>query len=270
LLPDGERSSLMPFYRRPDGCRLYYELHGSEERSSLVLLEGLGGDISGWRRNIPHLSCCYRVIAFDFRGNGRSEAPRGPVTMSTFIQDTVGLLDHLGASAAHVYGQSFGAMVGMQMALSHPDRMRSLILAASHAGHRQATPVGARGKVPKDKPNLALYSEAFARQHPDHVAEDILVGSQNPQSPESGRRQWEAMETWEAWDRLGEIRVPTLVLHGSEDRLVAVENARRLASAIPRARLVLLEGAGHVYHSEQPEAADQAVLAFLDEVEAGR
>lgn len=260
----------MPFYRRPDGCRLYYEVHGSEALPPLILLEGLGGDIPGWRRNIPHLASRYWVIAFDFRGNGRSDSPHGPVTMSTFVQDTVGLLDHLDVSTSHVYGQSFGAMVGIEMSLSHPDRVRSLVLAATHAGHRGATPVGPRGKVPKDKPYLALYSEAFARQHPDQVAEDILVGSQNPQSPEAGRRQWEAMEAWEAWDRLGEIGVPTLVLHGTEDRLVAVENARRLARGIPGAQLVLVEGAGHVYHSEQPDTADEAVLAFLDEVAARR
>ena len=120
----------------------------------------------------------------------------------------------------------------------------------------------------KDKPYLALYSPQFARDHPDHVAEDILVGSQNPQPPHAGRRQWEAMQGWDAWDRVAGIACPVLVLHGTEDRLVSVENARRLAHLIPGARLVLLEGAGHVYHSEQPEASDAAVLAFLDGVES--
>jgi pimeloyl-ACP methyl ester carboxylesterase len=260
----------MPWYERPDGCRLYHELHGPPNEQSLILLEGLGGDIPGWRRNIPHLATRYRVIAYDFRGNGRSDKPHGKVSMAVFVEDTLGLLDHLGVAAAHVYGQSFGGMVGMEMALTRPDRVRSLVLAATHAGRRRASSVGARGKVPKDRPYLGLYSEAFAHEHPDHVAEDVLVGSQNPQPLHAGRRQWEAVEDWDAWDRLGEIRVPTLVVHGTEDRLVAVENARRLAAAIPGARLVLLEGAGHVYHSEQPDAADQAVLSFLDQVEARR
>ncbi len=236
----------------------------------MVLLEGLGGDIPGWRRNIPHLASRYRVVAYDFRGNGRSDKPHGKVSMTTFVEDTLGLLDHLEMSSAHVYGQSFGGMVGIEMALSHPERVRSLVLAATHAGRHRAAPVGARGKVPKDRPYLALYSEAFASEHPEHVAEDILVGSQNPQPLHAGRRQWEAVEAWEAWDRLGEIGVPTLVLHGTEDRLVAVENAHRLAEAIPRARLVLLEGAGHVYHSEQTDAADHAVLSFVDDVEGRR
>ena len=260
----------MPFYQRPDGCRLHYELDGPDEGPPLILLEGRGGDIPGWRRNIPHLASRYRVVAYDFRGNGRSDKPHGKVSMNTFVDDTVGLLDHLGVSSAHVYGQSFGGMVAIEMALLRPERVRSLVLAATHAGRRRASSVGSRGRVPKDRPHLALYSEAFAREHPDHVAEDLRVGSQNPQPLHASRRQWQVVEAWDAWDRLGELHVPTLVLHGTEDRMVAVENARRLAEGIQGAKLVLLEGAGHVYHSEQPDVADQAVLSFLDGVEVRR
>jgi len=234
-----------------------------------VLLEGLGGDIPGWRRNIPHLASRYRVLAFDFRGNGRSSAPDQPMTLGTFVEDTVALLDELGLPDAHLYGQSFGGMVAMQTALTHPDRVRSLVLAATHGGVHGVSKVPAElAKVPKDKPHLALYSPAFARDHPDHMAEDILVGSQNPQAMHAGRRQWEAMRAWSGWDHLGEIRCPVLVLHGTDDRLVSVENAGRLAAAITGAEVVLLEGAGHVYHSEQPDEADRAVLDFLDRVEA--
>jgi 3-oxoadipate enol-lactonase len=231
------------------------------------LLEGMGGDIPGWRRNIPPLATRYRVVAYDFRGNGRSDKPDVPTTMGTFAEDAVALLDHLGVGSAHLYGQSFGGMVGLELALTHPDRVRSLVLAAAHAGSARASHPSP-GNVPKDKPYLALYSPDFAQTHPDHVEEDILVGSQNPQPPHAGRRQWEAMQDWDVWDRLAEVDCPVLVLHGTEDRLVSVENARRVAAAIPGARLVLLEAAGHVYHSEQPEASDSAVLAFLDEVES--
>jgi pimeloyl-ACP methyl ester carboxylesterase len=139
----------MSFLHRPDGSRLYYEVHGPASAPSvpLVLLEGLGGDISGWWRNIPRLSERRTVIAHDVRGNGRSDAPDQPMTVATFVEDTVALL-----------------------------------------------------RVPKDRPYLALYSDAFAREHPDQVAEDILVGSQNPQPSHAGRRQWEATQP-EAADR---------------------------------------------------------------------
>jgi pimeloyl-ACP methyl ester carboxylesterase len=251
----------MPFLERPDGCRLYYELHGDPGREPIVLLEGLGGDIPGWRRNIPHLAERLYVVAYDFRGNGRSDSPDEPLTMGTFVDDTIALLDELGLASAHLYGQSFGGMVAQEMALTHPDRVRSLILAATHPGVRRVALKP--WVVPKGKPFLALYSEAFAAAHPEHVAEDLRVAGHNPQKPMSRRRQWEAMQGFDSFDRLQQIDVPTLVLHGTEDRMVDPANARILAERIPGAELVLLEGAGHVYHSEQADAADRAVLDFV-------
>ena len=253
---------------RPDGCRLYYELHGDEAAPPLVLLEGFGADISIWRRSLARLADRYRVVAYDLRGNGRSVMPDQPVTMTTLVGDTISLLDHLDVHSAHFYGQSLGGMVAQELAISRPSRVRSLILAATHAGPKRAARPPADANVPKDRPYLALYSEAFTREHPEQIAEDVVLGSQRPQSPHAGRRHWEAMRRWDAWDRIGRIRCPVLVLHGTEDRLIPVENARMLAHRIARAELFLLEGAGHMYQSEQPDAADAAVLAFLDRVES--
>lgn len=257
----------MPFVSRPDGCRLYYELHGPSSGSPLLLLEGMGGDIPGWRRNIPTLADRRRVIAYDFRGNGRSDKPDRPMTVQTLVDDTVALLDELGARRAHVYGQSLGGMVAQELALAHPDRVRSLVLACTHAGERGAAKLGPEANVPKERPHEALYSRRFVRDHPQHVAEDLAVGRRNPQPRHAGRRQWEAVRDWDAWDRIAAIRCPTLVLHGTDDRVISVENARMLAERIPGAELRLLEGAGHVYHSERPEEADRAVLEFLDRAE---
>jgi pimeloyl-ACP methyl ester carboxylesterase len=246
---------------RPDGARIHCELAGDPRREALVLLEGMGGDIPGWRRNIPHLSAELFVIAYDHRGNGRSRAPDGRTTMMTYVEDCLAVLDELGTWRAHIYGQSFGGMVAQELALARPERVRTAILACTHPGPRHAVP--SRARAPKDRPWLQLYSPGFAAAHPDHVEEDLRVGRTQPQDPAGQRRQWEAMQSWDAYDRLPELRVPTLVLHGSEDRLIDPENARLLAARIPGAELVILDGAGHVYHSEQPEAADEAVLGFI-------
>jgi 3-oxoadipate enol-lactonase len=246
---------------RPDGATLFHEERGDPAAEAIVLLEGMGGDIPGWRRNIPHLAEELRVIAYDFRGNGRSSEPTASVTMATFVEDTIALFDALGLDRAHVYGQSFGGMVAQELALAHPDRMHTLILAATHCGGSHVVPVP-RSAGPKGEPWRALYAPGFPEAHPEHVAEDLRIGGEQRRHPSGGRRQWEAMQSFDSYERLPLITAPTLVLHGSEDRLIAPANAKVLAARIPEAELVLIEGAGHLYHSEQADAADAAVLDF--------
>lgn len=252
----------MPLLARPDGCRLYHEVHGPRAADTLVLLEGMGGDLPGWRRNIPTLAASLRVIAFDHRGNGRSDDPPGPCTMATFVEDAVAVMDAAGADRAHVYGQSFGGMVALELALTHPDRVHSLVLACTHAGTAHAVRAEDR-HVPKGEPWRALYAPGFPEAHPDHVAEDLRIGAATPSHPEGQRRQWEAMQTWDAFDRLPLVTVPTLVLHGTDDRMVAPANAEVLATRIPNAELAWIEGAGHLYHSERPAEADRLVASFV-------
>ena len=255
----------MPSLERPDGCRLQYLLQGRPERPPLVLLEGMGGDLHGWRRNVPRLARRCRVVAHDFRGNGESRCPAADWTMTMFVDDTLGLLDHLGIDRAHLYGQSFGGMVAMEIALGHPERVRSLVLAATHGGLDRAVP--SEEKAPKGRPWELLYSPGFPDRHPEQVLEDMRGGIE--QEADARAAQWRVIQGWSAHDRLGDIAAPTLILHGTADRMIHPENARLLAAGIPGARLHLLEGAGHVYHAEQPEGADGAVLRFVEEVERG-
>lgn len=252
----------MAHLERPDGCRLWFETHGDPASPPLLLLEGMGGDIPGWRRNIPVLATSCFVIAFDHRGNGGSDDPVGSVGMATFVDDACAVLDAAEIRRAHVYGQSFGGMVAIEMALTRPERVRTLILAATHAGPAQAVHAD-DAKVPKGEPWRALYAPGFPEAHPEHVADDLAVAASGVPHRNGERRQWEAIQGFDAYDRLGGIGMPTLVLHGTEDQLVAPANAERLAAEIPGAELRWLEGAGHLYHSEQAEAADAVVLAFV-------
>jgi len=247
---------------RPDGCRLHVETYGDPSAPALLLLEGLGGDLHGWRRNIPTLATACRVIAFDHRGNGRSDDPPGPADMATFVEDATAVLDDCEVDRAHLYGLSFGGMVALETALTHPSRVHTLILAATHAGPTHTVAVDGP-TVPKGEPWRVLYASGFPEAHPEHVREDLDGGGTRLQHKSGERRQWEAMQGWDAFERLGQVSVPTLVLHGTEDRLIAPENARILAEGIPDAELHWLEGAGHMYHSEQAAAADAAVLDFI-------
>lgn len=246
---------------RPDGCRLHYEAHGAPASPPLILLEGLGGHLPGWGLTLPHLTRGVFLIGYDFRGNGGSDDPPGLCSIATFVDDTVALLDEIGIERAHVYGQSLGGMVAQELGLTHPGRVRTLILAATHSGGSHA--VRTTVKVPKDQPYLALYAEAFVESHPDRVADDLRIDARQPHHQLGKRRQWEAMRTFDAYDRLPSLRMPVLVLQGTDDRTVAPVNAEILATRIRGAELRWLPGAGHRYQSEQPEAADDAVLDFV-------
>jgi 3-oxoadipate enol-lactonase len=118
-------------------------------------------------------------------------------------------------------------------------------------------------KVPKGEPWRSMYSPGFPDRHPEHVAEDLRIGAAQPKHPEGGRRQWEAMQGFDSFERLPRLRVPTLVLQGTADQAISPENAKLLAERIPGAELMLLEGAGHLFHSERASEADEAVLDFV-------
>jgi len=253
----------MPSLVRPDGCRIHYELFGDPGSLVLTLLEGVGADIAGWRRSIPTLAGELRVVAIDHRGNGASDDPPGRCTMTTFVEDTLAVLDELGVERAHVYGQSFGGMVAQEMALTHPDRARTLVLAGTHPGPAHAIAVADR-TIRKGEPWRALYAPGFPEAHPDVVAEDRRAAASQPAHERGQRRQWEAMQRWDAFDRLPQIAASTLVLHGTEDRVIAPGNAELLARRIPGAELQLLQGAGHVLWSERPELADHLILDFIE------
>jgi pimeloyl-ACP methyl ester carboxylesterase len=247
------------FVRRPDGTRLYVEVAGDPRRQAIVLLEGIGGDVSGWRHNVPRLASELFVVAYDHRGNGRSETGSGPTTMTTYVEDCIGVLDELRLARAHVYGQSFGGAVALELALAHPGRARSGILASTHPGGRHAVP--SSGRAPKDRPWLQRYSPAFADAHPDLIREDLRI--QGGRNAAGERRQWQAMRSWDAYERLEDVTIPVLVLHGSQDRLIDPGNAALLAQRIPGAKLAVIEGAGHMVHRERPDEVDEIVLDFV-------
>ncbi|HSJ50127.1 MAG TPA: alpha/beta fold hydrolase [Actinomycetota bacterium] len=251
----------MAFLDRPDGARIHYQVAGDPERAPILLLEGLGGDVSGWGRTVSALASELFVVAFDHRGIGRSRSGEAPATMETYAGDGLALMDELRLERFHLYGRSFGGMVGLELVVTHPHRVRSAVLAATHPGHRTALPTADR--VPKDRPWLQRFSTSFADDHPEVVEALSRAERWHGRSRAGERRQWDAMRGWDVSERLGEVVVPVLVLHGSGDRLVDPRNAELLASRIPGAELVILEGAGHAYHVEQPERADAAVLDFV-------
>jgi pimeloyl-ACP methyl ester carboxylesterase len=238
--------------------RICYEAHGSGE--TVVLIAGYASSKDIWFRQIPELSRHYRVITFDNRGSGRSAKPDEPYTMNQYAQDTAYLLDRLGVDGSHVCGVSLGGMIAQEFALQFPDRVRTLTLACTSAG-------GSRCILPdhetmdlllnRDRRNGMTreewtrwtlpysFTQEFIDGNPDIIDRYVQMRVRHWPPPHSFRRQAEALIAHDVYDRLPRIKAPTLVISGNADRQVPVENSKIIASDIPDAHLVILDGMGH-------------------------
>jgi 3-oxoadipate enol-lactonase len=251
---------------------LYWESTGAG--APVLLVMGLGMNATGWWRTVPVLAERFRVLAFDNRGVGRSARPPGPYSMERLAADAVAVLDAAGEESAHVYGISLGGMIAQEMALRHPARVRSLVLGATTAGgpgHVAPAPgtlqfFERRASMPPEEAVWASvpynYGAATRERHAQRIGEDIVERLRFPFEPEPYRAQLAAALAHDVDGRLGDLRVPTLVVHGDEDRMIPAANGERLAAAIPGARLSRWPGAGHLYFTDEPRA-DLDVLEFL-------
>ena len=251
-----------------DGTRLHYIVEGSGP--PLVLVGGKTSSIDGaWWRYIAPLAQRLTVIAFDNRGAGESDKPDRPYSTALMADDALAVLDAAGETSAHWFGISLGGMILQQLALDHPDAVRSLILAATSCG-------GERKPAPSaDLPELAgsplrryanLYAPRFILEHPDWVTEDATHFGKLPLH--AIVRQDQAGSQHNTCDRLGEIHQPVLILHGTEDRTVPLSRGQELKQRLPNARLDVFEGAGHQVHSERFAEVLPVVLDFVEGVEA--
>jgi pimeloyl-ACP methyl ester carboxylesterase len=257
----------------PGGARLYWESTGSGE--PVLLIMGLGMAATAWWRTVPVLARGLRVITFDNRGVGRSTAPRRARTTSAMAADAVAVLDAADEESAHVYGISLGGMVAQQIALEHPDRVRALVLGATHAGGSGAKRADAetsdffrrRARLPAEEAAWGSVPYAYGprcrAEHGDRIAADIALRLEHPLDPGAYRAQIIAAARHDAARALDRIDAPTLVVHGVEDRMVPHVNAHFVAGRIAGAELLLLPDAGHLYPTEDP-SADEAIAAFLN------
>jgi len=251
---------------------LHWERTGAGAPVLLIMGLGLGG--GAWWRTVPVLARRLEVITFDNRGVGRSEAVFHAYTTETMADDAVSVLDEAGVQRVHVYGISLGGMVAQQLALRHPDRVRSLVLGATQPGGLHA-----RRPDPEVRSFLRQrlwmrheqaawasvrfnYSERCRREHPERIAEDLAQRLAHPFAAEAYRAQIWAATLHDCYARLHRITAPTLVVHGARDRMIPIENGRMIASRVPGARLLELADTGHLYPTEAPEV-DEEISAFM-------
>jgi 3-oxoadipate enol-lactonase len=244
------------------GTELYYERSGSGE--PLLLIQGMSATHMAWGRPfLKGLEPSFECIVFDNRGMGRSGRAELPFGTAEMAADTLALLDALEIETAHVVGISMGGAIAQELALSHPERIRTLTLGATFCG-------GPEGSLmaPEDLQMLgAAYASGEPEQvframweinlSPTHRADDSHfdafreMGSSLPAPRSVVMQQMRACAEHDTSDRLGGIDLPTLVIHGTADRLIKVDNGKLIARLIP-APIELLDGVGHMFWWEQP------------------
>ena len=254
----------MPF-ATVNGITIHYEVQG--RGVPLVLISGFGGGMESWVFQVPLLRTHFQLIRFENRGIGKTDSPPGPYTMTSLADDVIGLLDHLGIECANILGISMGGMVAQEIAINHPARVLKLVLASTYAcqdDHSGLTSeyeaaVLRSGRVTEK----GLYSFAFNNPWLRFLIRKFASKPTERESKVGCEGQESAIMKHNTLDRLHVIEAPTLVMVGTKDRLIRPSSSDVIASSIPHAKLVRIEGGSHALNVEKRKEFNSAVLSFL-------
>lgn len=252
--------------------QIYYEVQG--EGFPLVMIMGLSANVDWWDpRMIQELSKKFKMVMFDNRGAGRTDVSNREYTLKLFADDTAGLMDALGISRANVFGVSMGGMIAQELVLNYPEKVEKLVLCSTNCGGTKSVPPSEEvlGMLTADRSAFSpeeivrmwiplLFTEDFIKKNPDLVELSIRQMLRAPISNEAFTRQLNAIMEFDTYERLPQIKVPTLVLQSKRDALVPPENGPILAKAIPNAKLVYFENSAHGLIEEM----DRVISVLLD------
>jgi 3-oxoadipate enol-lactonase len=255
-----------------DEIELDYERSG--EGPPLLMIMGMSGTALSWGE--PFLSDLRRdfdAIAYDHRGVGASSQLDGPITIREMAQDAAGLLAALELDSAHVLGISMGGMIAQELALATPERIRTLTLGCTYCGGEgsslaapaalqrltEAMLSGDRERALRASWEINV-SPAFADDD-DAYARFVAIAMRRAVSVPVIMAQMQACAAHDTNARLGQLTLPTLVVHGTVDELLPVQNGRLIAERIPSAQLEILDDVGHLFVWERPQLAAELLRA---------
>jgi pimeloyl-ACP methyl ester carboxylesterase len=260
-----------------NGIDIYYRVQGDGE--PLVLIMGLGGESGDWILQGRAFKKHFRVITFDSRGVGKSDKTSESYTIKTMADDVIGLMDHLGVDKAHILGVSMGGMIAQEVAIDYPERLRKLILVSTTPGRDETgrhfpellSAMGLKSDFSDEdikgvdigKVMTSLNSYSFSSRVLKAVAVPFCWVRTKLFGVEGLKKQFEAAMTHSTLDRLHMIKGPTLVIAGTEDRIVPLRSSELIAERIPDARLVKIEGGSHTLIAENRGRFNKEVLGFL-------
>ena len=254
-----------------DGADLFYQVEG--DGPPLLLINGLGHPSDMWWRVLPWLTAHVTTIRFDNRGVGRTGiGAERPYSIERMALDARAVLHAAGFARSTVFGVSMGGSIAQELALTDPEAVERLVLGCSAPGGTDLV---------IDEEAVALLRNRAAMT-PQEIAEgtitfgyapgtlraeinaDLAVRAANPTDPLGYMAQLADAGAWRgSLARLPGLAMPTLLIHGDVDRLVPVENSRRMVAVMPGARLEVIPGAGHIFWTDQPERTRAVLESFL-------
>lgn len=262
-------------FARINGALLHYRLDGRVDAPVLALVNSLGTDARIWDGVVALLADRYRLVSYDKRGHGLSDAPDGDYTIDDEVDDLAGLLDHLAIGRLALAGISIGGMIGQAFALRSPQRLQALVLCDTAAKVGDAALWNSRIAAVRqggmcsisDAVMARWFAEAFRHGQPDDLAGWQTMFERMP--AEGYARTCAALRDTDLTDAIEGITTPTLVVAGEQDLSTPPDLVRATARKIPGARFEIIAGAGHIPSIEQPRALATLMTRFLQEVGHG-
>jgi 3-oxoadipate enol-lactonase len=256
---------------KANGIETHYTLDGPAGAPVVTLSHSLATDISMWDPQMAALTARYRVLRYETRGHGQTEAPAAAYTLDQLAADARALLQALGIARTHWIGLSMGGMIGQTLALQHPELFASLSLCdTSSRIPAEAGPLWAdriktaetKGMEPLVEPTLARWLTAPFRERRRDVVDKVATMIRST-PPRGYAGCCHAIAALDLTDRISSISIPTIVIVGEEDQGTPVAASRVMNERIKGSELVIIPSAAHLSNLEQPEAFTEALTGFL-------
>lgn len=268
-------SSQTRLLERPDGTRLAWDERGTGP--SVVLVHGIGYTRHKWQAQVEALaSAGYRVLRFDLRGFGESEAPERPFELDDFIGDLVAFADDRALDRFHLVGHSLGGMLAQRYVVEHPARVTSLALASTTSHNGRRATAFARLMVTFGEHGFdAVMHDAALRAEAEAILKEAFSEGVDLRMLKRGMEErnmaranaWRACIGFSTKDELSRIRCPVLVTHGTADALIPFRAGQLVHEAIEGSEWIAEEGAGHSLPKQRAESFNRALIEFLRRAE---
>lgn len=267
---DGSRGDGDAYIVAPDGARLRYRDEGPRDAPIVVFSNSLGTDLRMWEPQARDLAGRFRVVRYDTRGHGRSDAPPGPYSLAQLGGDLLALLDALRIERAHVCGLSLGGMTALWLAAEHPARVARAVFANTAARIGSDDSWNARIALVRTGGMAAVrefavprfLSAAFRASHPNLAHQ---IGAMLEATPPGGYIACcAALRDADLHDVIGRIAAPTLVVGGALDESTPPAQARALHAAIAGSELVIFPDTAHLSNIERAEGFTERLRDFCE------